>query len=58
MLMGLKQPLNQGDSFPVILTFERAGSITATVTVEKAGASAPSNHGAAGGMGTPTGKSP
>jgi copper(I)-binding protein len=53
MLMGLKQPLKQGDSFPVTLTFEKAGAVTTTVTVEKAGASAPT-----GGMTMPMGKSP
>ncbi len=38
MLMDLKQPLKQGDSFPITLTFATAGAITATATVEKAGA--------------------
>jgi periplasmic copper chaperone A len=33
MLMGLKQPLKAGDTFPVTLTFANAGSIAATVTV-------------------------
>jgi copper(I)-binding protein len=41
MLMELKQPLKQGDTFPVTLTFEKAGPVTATVTVEKAGAGMP-----------------
>jgi copper(I)-binding protein len=38
MLTGLKQPLTAGQSFPVTLTFEHAGPVSATVTVEKIGA--------------------
>jgi periplasmic copper chaperone A len=38
MLMNLKQDLNQGQSFPVTLTFAKAGQVTATVTVAKSGA--------------------
>ena len=38
MLMDLKQPLKQGDSFPVTLTFATVGTVTATATVQKAGA--------------------
>ncbi len=38
MLMGLKAPLKAGQSFPLTLTFEKAGAIDATVVVEKAGA--------------------
>jgi copper(I)-binding protein len=41
MLMGLKQQLKDGETFPVTLTFEKAGSVTATVHVEKAGAMGP-----------------
>jgi periplasmic copper chaperone A len=37
MLTGLKQPLKQGDTFPVTLSFAKAGQVTATVTVQKAG---------------------
>jgi copper(I)-binding protein len=40
MLMGLRQQLKPGDSFPVTLTFEHAPPVTATVTVGTAGASA------------------
>jgi hypothetical protein len=64
MLMGLKQPLKQGDAFPVTLTFEKAGPVTATVTVEKPGAGAPSAGDAMRGAGMPmppggtTGKAP
>jgi periplasmic copper chaperone A len=32
---GLKQPLKEGDSFPLTLRFEDAGSITVDVLVEK-----------------------
>jgi len=39
MLMGLRRQLKPGDSFPVTLTFERAGAVTATVVVGTAGAS-------------------
>jgi periplasmic copper chaperone A len=46
MLMGLKQALKQGDSFPVTLSFARAGQVTTSATVEKAGASMPNmDHG-------------
>lgn len=38
MLIGLKQPLKEGGSFPLTLTFEKAGSVTVTVPVQKAGA--------------------
>jgi copper(I)-binding protein len=39
MLMGLRRQLKPGDSFPISLTFEKAGTVTATVTVAAAGAS-------------------
>jgi copper(I)-binding protein len=35
MLIGLKQPLKVGESFPLTLTFEQAGKLDVTVTVEK-----------------------
>jgi len=35
MLMGLKQPLNLGDSFPITLNFAAAGPVTTTVKVER-----------------------
>lgn len=38
MLIGLKAPLKVGDTFPVTLTFEKAGAIEVTVMVQKAGA--------------------
>jgi copper(I)-binding protein/uncharacterized protein YcnI len=42
MLIGLKQALKEGGSFPLTLTFEKAGSVTVTVPVQKAGAPAAS----------------
>ena len=41
MLMGLNQPLRDGQSFPLTLDFEKAGPRTVTVTAERAGAKAP-----------------
>jgi periplasmic copper chaperone A len=41
MLMGLKQPLKQGDVFPITLSFANAGQVTAQVTVEPPGATMP-----------------
>ena len=38
MLIGLKRPLNRGETFPVTITFEKAPAVTATVTVQAAGA--------------------
>ena len=52
MLSGLKQALKQGDSFPITLSFAKAGQVTATATVAKAGATMPSmDHGNMRGMG-------
>jgi copper(I)-binding protein len=46
MLLGLKQPLEMGASFPIRLTFEKAPPIEVTVRIEKAGASgAHTGHG-------------
>lgn len=44
MLIGLKQPLKEGGSFPLTLTFEKSGSVTVTVPVQKAGAPAAGGH--------------
>ncbi len=41
MLMDLKRPLNQGDTFPVTLTFANAGQVTVQVAVQGAGAAMP-----------------
>jgi copper(I)-binding protein len=38
MLVGLKEPLRLGQSFPMTLYFEKAGAREVTVVVEKAGA--------------------
>jgi copper(I)-binding protein len=38
MLMGLKAPLKQGESFPITLTFEKAGKVDTMVKVGKPGA--------------------
>jgi hypothetical protein len=54
MLMGLKQTLKEGDSFPVTLNFTKAGQVTATAMVQKAGATMPSmDHGGMGNMPMP-----
>ena len=41
MLIGLKAPLKAGDSVPVTLTFEKAGSTDVELTVEPMGAQGP-----------------
>lgn len=41
MLIGLKSPLKQGESFPLSLTFEKAGTVAVTVPVQGPGAMAP-----------------
>ena len=38
MLMGLTQPLKAGLSFPIVLTFARAGGVSVEVAVKPAGA--------------------
>jgi copper(I)-binding protein len=43
MLMGLKQQLKQGDSFPLTLTFAKAAPMTVMVMVEAPGASGASH---------------
>jgi copper(I)-binding protein len=50
MLTQLKQPLKAGDSFPVAFTFEKAGRVTATVKVQKAGAMSGMDMGSMPGM--------
>jgi copper(I)-binding protein len=42
MLLGLKKPLEAAQTFPVTLTFEKAGSITIDVPVGPLGAMGPS----------------
>jgi copper(I)-binding protein len=41
MLMGLKRPLKDGETFPLTLTFRNAGKREVQVKVEKPGASGP-----------------
>lgn len=50
MLMGLTKPLKAGESFPLTLTFQKAGTGTVTVSVKAAGASG-SDHESMGDMG-------
>jgi len=42
MLMGLMAPLKEGDTFPLELTFAKAGKVTVTVEVKSAGAASDS----------------
>lgn len=55
MLMGLKRPLKPGESFPLTLTLEKAGSLPVTVTVwapgQEPAAHAAHGHGGHGGKG-------
>ena len=41
MLLGLGQPLREGQTFPLTLSFEHAGPRQVTVAIEKAGAMGP-----------------
>jgi copper(I)-binding protein len=50
MLMGLKQPLKEGDSFPLTLSFENAAPRIVMVQVEKLGAMGPAGQGHAADM--------
>ena len=45
MLIGLHQPLRAGQSFPLTLNFEKAGTRTVTVPIEKPGATGPAPQG-------------
>jgi len=44
MLSGLHQKIEAGQSFPLTLTFEKAGEREVSVLVEKAGAMGPAGH--------------
>jgi copper(I)-binding protein len=44
MLVGLTEPLKEGERFPLTLTFEKAGSVTVEVAVEGVGSMGP-QHG-------------
>jgi hypothetical protein len=46
MLIGLKSPLKAGHSFPLTLTFDKAGKRTVDIAVEPVGASGPAAAGA------------
>ncbi|MFL5268677.1 MAG: copper chaperone PCu(A)C [Stellaceae bacterium] len=43
MLLGLNHPLQEGQSFPLTLTFEKGGTRTVDVAIEKVGASGPAH---------------
>src|SRR5258708_893141 len=45
MIVGLKQPLTEGKTFPLTLQFEKAGNIEVTVPIEKIGAMRPKDMG-------------
>jgi copper(I)-binding protein len=44
MLIGLSQPLRQGETVPVTLRFERAGDVQVALSVQAAGAREPASH--------------
>ena len=44
MLIGLKEPLIQGQTVPVTLRFERAGEVPVTLAIQPAGARGPMAH--------------
>jgi copper(I)-binding protein len=44
MLMGLKKPLKAGESFPMQLSFRKAGKVQLTVTVMEVGAATKSSQ--------------
>lgn len=51
MLMELRAPLKQGESFPLTLKFEKAGDVQVSVAVQGVGASGPTPMGQMPGMG-------
>jgi hypothetical protein len=51
MLIGLKKPLIAGQSFPLTLTFAKAGNISVTVPVQAMGATGKSGMSGMSGMG-------
>jgi copper(I)-binding protein len=58
MLMGLKHALVAGEAIQLTLTFAKAGPVTTTARILKAGASIPAGHGMGGhGMGQMPGMS-
>ena len=57
MLIGLKAPLKEGESFLISLTFEKAGTETAVVKIAGAAAMGPPGVVAGGGRDTVSGVS-
>ena len=53
MLVGLKQALKEGDSFPVTLRFEHAGELSTTVAVRGMRHPMPHGHDTMSGMTMP-----
>ena len=51
MLIGLKKPLMAGETFPLTLTFEKAGNISVTVPVQAMDATKDNKGGGMGGTG-------
>jgi copper(I)-binding protein len=45
MMIGLREPMKKGQSFPLTLQFEKAGGITITVPIGSIGAMSPSGMG-------------
>ena len=41
MMVGLKQPLKEGQTIPLVLRFEKVGNVDVTVSVAKIGAMQP-----------------
>ena len=52
MLIGLKKPLKAGETFPLTLTFEKAGNISVTVPVQAMDAAKDNKSGGMSGMGS------
>jgi hypothetical protein len=44
MMLDLKAPLKDGESFPLTLTFEKAGKVTVSVDVRRNAPAAPGGH--------------
>ena len=48
MLMQLDQPLQQGETVPVTLTFEKAGPVEIELAIQPVGSQGPTTQGAGG----------
>ena len=48
MMLDLKAPLKDGESFPLTLTFEKAGKVTVSVDVRRNAPASPGGHGHSG----------